>query len=261
MADLNWGALQKSSVDPETIEEAISRLILAHEADEEAHLGVGESLEAHKTSEVVDHLKGSIVADKMSMTEVLIKTDFESLDGIFKMGTYNQQFAGVELSVASGDVDYSKIAIIPEYAIYQKVFDKECLFEINLRLPDYAVGFNAWLGIGGGYSAGNDFILPNGFGFEFDNGVLYARVQRSTGNNREEITGLDFEVFHIFRAHYFPADELVTFYVDGVLVSSLSLPTGVAEDTPPAISFLLERDGSDEAKLDFSKLFCAFKII
>ena len=36
-----WGLLEKGQTDPETIEEAIARLILAHNEDEESHLGSG----------------------------------------------------------------------------------------------------------------------------------------------------------------------------------------------------------------------------
>jgi len=64
MAIQTWGSLQKSTTDDETIEQAIGRLISDHEADASAHLGAGESLEAHKTAEVIDHPAQSVVIDK-----------------------------------------------------------------------------------------------------------------------------------------------------------------------------------------------------
>ena len=49
-----WGMLAKSATDNETIEEAIARLILAHEQDAESHLGADESLQSHKAAEIID---------------------------------------------------------------------------------------------------------------------------------------------------------------------------------------------------------------
>jgi hypothetical protein len=66
MAVVNWGSLHKSQVDDETIEEAIARLIAAHEADETSHLGAGESLQSHKASDIIDHAALSIIEDKIA---------------------------------------------------------------------------------------------------------------------------------------------------------------------------------------------------
>ncbi|MFA7662625.1 MAG: hypothetical protein WCX88_01790 [Patescibacteria group bacterium] len=60
-----WGDKPKSQVDPTTVDQEIAALIAAHEADENAHLEVGESLQSHKASEIIDHLAKSIVEDKL----------------------------------------------------------------------------------------------------------------------------------------------------------------------------------------------------
>jgi len=60
-----WGLLEKSQVDNEKIEDAITRLVGVHESDPDSHLGVGESLQSHKASEIIDHVARSIVADKL----------------------------------------------------------------------------------------------------------------------------------------------------------------------------------------------------
>jgi hypothetical protein len=67
---ITWGQLAKSQTDPEKIEEAIARLIAEHDANPEAHLGEGGSLQSHKMSEIIDHLVESIVADKIKDGEV-----------------------------------------------------------------------------------------------------------------------------------------------------------------------------------------------
>jgi len=78
MANPVWGLLLKSLISNETIEQAIARLITAHNDDEEAHTGAGQSLQSHKASEIIDHLALSIIEDKIadgSITSGKITTD------------------------------------------------------------------------------------------------------------------------------------------------------------------------------------------
>jgi len=85
-----WGLLPKSQTDPEKIEEAIARMIEAHNEDPEAHLGPNGSLFSHKASEIIDHRALSIVEDKIKNRQVtlsklnydklLFQIQFESLD-------------------------------------------------------------------------------------------------------------------------------------------------------------------------------------
>lgn len=73
-----WGLLAKSAVDNETVEEAIARLITAHNDDETAHLDTGQALQSHKASEIIDHVAGSVVTDKLAdygVTSVKITTN------------------------------------------------------------------------------------------------------------------------------------------------------------------------------------------
>ena len=73
--------LEKSQEDNETIEEAIARLITAHLADDNAHLGEGESLQSHRASEIIDHLAESVITDKIAERNVTIDhlSDFGSV--------------------------------------------------------------------------------------------------------------------------------------------------------------------------------------
>jgi len=61
-----WGSLPKAQDDPQLITEAITAAIAAHESDPTAHLGDGESLEQHKSNEVIDHPAQSLVPDKFN---------------------------------------------------------------------------------------------------------------------------------------------------------------------------------------------------
>lgn len=260
MADQNWGVLSKSQTDDETIEEAIARMILAHEVDEESHLGAGESLQSHKASEIIDHLAGSIVSDKRTMKQFEVRSDFESLTGFYLFGDPMSFFPGVQLPIGDGIAECAKVCASNEMVLKQLVFDDESLLSFNLRIPDYEDGWNGWLGIGGSFSAYDDLIFPDGYGFEIANGVLYARVQRSGGNSRSIISGIDFEVLHNFRCQYTPADGKCHYFVDGVEVLSLSLPSGTTSEQNPFVSFIIKRIDCGEILMNVSNLFYSFNI-
>lgn len=61
-----WGGLPKSQTDNERIEDAITRRVGEHAADETAHLLPGQSLQSHKASQIIDHLAESVVNDKLN---------------------------------------------------------------------------------------------------------------------------------------------------------------------------------------------------
>ena len=65
MVQQNWGLLQKSQTDPSTIDEATASAIADHNNDPDSHLDVGQSLQSHKASAIIDHLAESVVNDKL----------------------------------------------------------------------------------------------------------------------------------------------------------------------------------------------------
>ena len=140
MADPVWGLLAKSAEDPTTIDQAIESAIIAHEADPTAHLGPGESLEQHKTNEVIDHPAQSVVADKFSVTNSLINYAL----GIFNPGALDNCLG---------------IGGAPSMSIYQNSsFSGDGNYYIDTILP-YDVGYN------GGDIVWNFFITAgNGSG-------------------------------------------------------------------------------------------------
>jgi hypothetical protein len=60
-----WGDKPKSQVDNSTVDEEIDLKIDEHLADPDAHLEIGESLQSHKASEIIDHLAESVLNDKL----------------------------------------------------------------------------------------------------------------------------------------------------------------------------------------------------
>lgn len=70
MSSVTWNLLPKSQDDPETIEQAIARIVDEHNENEEAHLDTGQSLQSHKASEIIDHVAESIIEDKIKDGEI-----------------------------------------------------------------------------------------------------------------------------------------------------------------------------------------------
>jgi len=60
-----WGIMNKSSEDPEKIEDAIGRIVEEHNDDPTSHLEDGQSLTSHRASEIIDHRAESVVNDKL----------------------------------------------------------------------------------------------------------------------------------------------------------------------------------------------------
>lgn len=222
MADPVWGLLAKAQDDPETIEEAIVRLITAHEADAGAHTGAGESLETHKDQNVIDHKAGSVLADKDTMTEFVIKDDLKSLDGWNITGNIdNADWPGVALYVEWTVVNKSSMDV--QSTVPAQFFDTnfDMMFQVTAKFDLSFALYEAWLGMA------IDGILPiDGFGFIFEDGVTKAMF--AITNNRE-ISGAitnDETVEHVYRAQYNALAEEATFYIDGVLVATLDKPVG-----------------------------------
>lgn len=63
-----WESIPKSQSDPQTITEAVAAGIAVHDADPDAHMAELASLEAHRDSEIIDHLAESVVNDKLAAT-------------------------------------------------------------------------------------------------------------------------------------------------------------------------------------------------
>lgn len=61
-----WENIPKSQSDPQTIGEAIAEGVNVHNEDIEAHMAELQSLEAHRTNNIVDHPAESVVNDKLA---------------------------------------------------------------------------------------------------------------------------------------------------------------------------------------------------
>lgn len=101
MSDFTWGDLPKSQIDNQLISEAITEAINAHEADPEAHLGDGQSLEAHKSNEIIDHPAQSVVDDKPRKNKFTLESYFENITCFDITGSAFNYLGYIELSTTT----------------------------------------------------------------------------------------------------------------------------------------------------------------
>lgn len=222
MAIQTWGSLQKSSTDDETIEQAIARLIAEHNNDPESHLAVGQSLEAHKSADIIDHPPASVVADKFNAGDVTINTQFESIDSWSTTGDVAiSDHNGIGLTVDYGVTNTSRLysaMYIPNY-IFDDAFDMQ--FETSFIWIGSNKHLYAWLGFLNGYTD-----TATGFGFQIRDGVLYSYLRRNSTTDKTSLGSVDIEVGHILKAVYSESDQEVKYYVDGTLVDTMDVPSG-----------------------------------
>lgn len=251
-----WGNLEKSQIDNETIEEAIVRLIQAHEDDPNAHIEVGESLQSHKASEIIDHIVASIIADKIKDGEVtvpkllwdkfLITAEFESLDG-WKQGGVGTEtitciLGGTKIETGNINGNTAYIFCSPAYGFGEVPnFDRHPLFQLRLRIMDKGFAeVHLHVGQAGFQAAGNDYI-----GFRFDEGDIFAVCrQNASGETAVDITGaIESEDPHDYKVIYY-STEKVEFYIDGVLKTTIAtnIPWG---DNELAMMFIGVRNSHD----------------
>jgi len=219
MAVTVWGNLSKSQSDNEKIEEAIIRLITEHNDDETAHLGVGQSLQSHKASEIIDHLAYSVVADKIddfavvpekiSQSKVQVWPSFESLDCWEQSGTgsFDLYLGGLYLGVSAvngahktiyGAADIFNLDLSEKNPVY------ECVVRINsATLSRY------YFGLGDRQT--------DGFGFKVLNGVLYTYNTIDETEYNTEIPDIDPQDWHTYRIVSTSGVDM-KFYIDDVLV-------------------------------------------
>lgn len=254
MAEPNWGLLEKSQVDNETIEEAIDRLITAHNDDADAHIGTGKSLDAHKTQEVVDHPAGSIVEDKipngempqkkLSNTEIAAYITFESMDGWTESGgSVLNSILGTSLQT-SGVIN-TKCYIYNEPSGISDIntYNKDTFFQTAIQLS--SITNQEIFFMTGGYE---DDDSDSGFGFKIVNGTLYAIIVKAVESVRTEyttqITGITLTNLNIYSAFFDVSESKIYFYVNGVLKHTET--TNLPEDSHP-VMFIYSIENTEAA--------------
>lgn len=237
-----WGLLEKSQIDPEKIEEAIARLILAHDNNPDSHLGATGSLLSHKAEEIIDHIADSIIADKIKDGEVNLAklsadkfiyfTHFESVAN-FPEKAGNVFVSGYGLNLLTSNV-LNNIAYI------------QGAMAGNLNFLDFTKNlfFQTTLFVGNDISeivyakvGALDFDdYDDGFGFKISGSILEALHIKTVAGSPVEYTtwipGITLTDPHVYRAKYDFSAGKIYFYVDGVLraTHSANLPANPVTD-------------------------------
>lgn len=213
-----WGMLAKALDDNQTIDEAIAEAIASHEADSSAHLGTGESLEAHKTSEVIDHLKGSVVADKKTMKEIQFSTNFESIaKWTVSGGVSNIGMPGVRLTVEDNVNEDSKMLTTANDFFIPLDPAKNATFGVLAKLGE-SVDVDAFFGIS--YTDAPN--IDAGFGFYLTGNVWYGKSKLQTTVQTVNLGARVNGQVQNFRIDYDAETQNVYFYIDGVLKGTIS---------------------------------------
>ena len=169
-----WGQLNKAQDDPETIEEAIVRLIAVHEAEPTSHTGDGESIDVHRKNDIIDHPKGSVVLDKIPFTQYdEFKADLGSHGWSYETGSGIANDTHVSWSLFSitaldliGNTNHLGGANYP---------DMDLMYQFKLALNGYQYTDGtmvfAW--------TNDDFAAPNRMTIEKSGTNFYWRLYRS----------------------------------------------------------------------------------
>lgn len=225
----NWGGLQKSQDDDETIEQAIARIVQSHDDDPTAHLDTGQSLQSHKASDIIDHEAFSIINDKyadnsitldkqLSFTRDRRSMSLESLD-CWNYTNYCNLSAGSIFLQANGGLN--AVATLNVKSENGPHFNKNFILQwlVNPFLY-YQCEFYIYGGALTQNGAGSECV-----GFRTHDDKIYAFHQWSDGSAvhivETEVTGIDTGIPSLLRIVNNPGENIL-FYVNGVLVATHS---------------------------------------
>lgn len=253
-----WGELQKSQDNPETIEEAIIRLIGVHNDDPTSHLGEGRSLEAHKTEGVIDHPAGSLLADKRSEKEIWRYYLCRPSEGWQTNGeeTYDLD-SGLYLRAYENNPNdtwaFLNSIVMGQTGDLEKY---SRIFQSPVRILDAESGTEFRLGMYAG--TGNP---PLGLYFDYASGVLTARAKSSTSDFQSSAITVDISELNTYRIFLEAELEAVLFFINGVQVASLDIPVGMGNEIFQLRFEITPDDGSDDSTMRVEECFSSISTI
>lgn len=216
--------LPKSQENPETIEQAITRIVSEHNEDSQAHLVPGASLQEHKDSQTIDHLAGSVLADKMPSRQLWFDYNLFSLDGWEGSSSgYLPIAPGIEVSISPGAVSNFYFYAIMYDAVNWFDWAKNPYFE---ALASLNAGSGKYRELTWGGAIGDNVL-----GFKTDNGVLTAICIINGTDHSETISGAITTGVKNYRAYVDPPTGNINYEIDGVIVKQITGKTLVGADS------------------------------
>lgn len=235
-----WGDKPKSLVDSSTVDEQIAADIQDHLDDPDAHLEAGQALQSHKAAVIIDHVVGSVLADKFTMTEIMGTLFFESLDQWDVTGVIdNGVFPGCRIIPEWGynnECSLKSSPLVPSdflSTLYNMLFQTMC------RTDDEVDYLNAWFGFLESYVS-----TEPGFGFQIRSGVLYCHYKNGTDSYDFEVEGISLTSDHLYRVLYDATARTYTWYIDGSVVASFEIDpeSYFGSDVGPSVGVILTGD-------------------
>lgn len=216
-----WGLMPKSQVDNETIEEAIERLIAVHEHDPTSHMGENEAIEAHRKSEVIDHLASSVYDDKLAYDRNVFDLSFANLDMFDKgPGVENSGYGTAYIYSANSSSSQWLYCYMGDMIVGSVFY--------YIKNPRFMTNFMVTqITSQEGYITVGDRDSNEGFGVKILNNKLYGYYHNSVGAEiTQEIMTLVANTPYKLEVRV-KSLALIEFYINNVLVGSmtgLSLP-------------------------------------
>lgn len=257
MADPIWQNLQKSLDDPETIEQAITRIVGDHNNSPDSHLGAGQSLENHKMADIIDHPAGSVKNDKVSFG--LFNYDVNFIDELKYSGDdafYFTLYGVLVFQSVSGNGFYS----------FGRSFDSSFvkMSDSNSKMYSIDASFisSSWnasskfrFGYGFGTFSDNDFV-----GYQLEGNTLYCVALKNDGSQyRYAIPS--WNVFEKDISSYLflfdSTKNTISWIINNNLVHEVSIiSNNITTELDPEIIFSADLDslGSYEPEFSFYNL-------
>lgn len=219
-----WGLLPKSQIDSETVEEAIQRLIAVHEADPQAHIGVGESLETHRTLDILDHPQGSVLADKATNRELVWTDNFTSEGVWYNYGPYIYwKGGGVDLN-QEGSAVASEIYGSPLEGNFPLNYDQDWMTQFTLLLGRDGNTSRFIVGSVNSISHAVGSQPTSGLYFECVNNTIKGASKHASSSvvYTDGVSCPNWQ-FIVLRVLYNSTDHTASFYINGTLLGTLSV--------------------------------------
>ena len=235
MALPNWGQLQKALDNPETIEEAIVRLIAAHNEAPDSHLSEGQSLHNHSHEDVIDHPERSIPTDKYSISEAVVSLNLGSAASWTP--TDIDVTSGASGLVFQNDASFLDDSIARTFFFNDSSLDYTptfIIFDLNVTIYRSDSGDQTEFGIQNANGLG-DYIH-----FNFEGDSVVGRFRENGSITTTSPLDIGYESDDTLLAHcrliYDLSENTLTFYFNDQEIGSLTpssdfdLPTGLYVD-------------------------------
>lgn len=217
-----WGAMPKNQVDDQLISEAIAEAIAIHEADPTSHMGEGESIDMHRTNEIIDHPANSVVPDKFSSFQPIYQTFFENIDTWQQNGDVSASFLHLSF-LMRGDHVGDKYAFNEsfEFLVNQtddtpvdNMFQTQFNFYQQYHVADYYFGMGVY-----------DSETPVGISasFKIVDRVLYTSFGNDVSLTYTSYGTLDNNKAYIVRVQTSKEFKEVYWIVNGVIIRTESI--------------------------------------